>query len=245
MALEILRKLGLSNGEIKIYATLFNIGRATLQKINENTAIERRNIYDILNKLIEKGLVSYIQENKKRYFQVSHPNSIRHYVSEQKNELLSIEEEIEKHLPEITAKYNVHHYDLNGEIYRGKEGIKAVWEDMLNYKEVRWIGSGRYVPNLFPVWFANWNNRRIKKRVVVCNLFREEFSGKVTPFPLEHIRFLPEEFSGNPCPICVYGNKIVHFVLGGILFAFLIENKETAENYRKYHKYLWEKVAHS
>src|SRR3989338_781677 len=232
MALEILRKLGLSDGEIKIYVTLLNIGRTTLQKINENTSIERRNIYDILNKLIEKGLVNYIQENKRRYFQVSNPNSLKHYVSEQKNDLFSIEEELEKHLPEITAKYNALHYDINGEIYRGKEGIKAVWEDMLNYKEIRWIGSGRYVPKLFPVWFANWNNRRIKKRVMIYNLFRSEFRGKVNSFLLEHIRFLPEEFSGNPCPICVYGNKTVHFVLGSILFAFLIENKETAEKDR-------------
>ena len=56
MQLELLRKIGLSEGEVKIYTALLDLGLSPINKIHERTGIERRNIYDILNKLIERGL---------------------------------------------------------------------------------------------------------------------------------------------------------------------------------------------
>ena len=61
---------------------------------------------------------------------------------------------------------------------------------------------------------------------------------EIKQFRLEHIKFLPKEFSVNPAVICIYGNKTANFALGEDFFAFVIENKEIAENYKKYHKYL-------
>ena len=63
------------------------------------------------------------------------------------------------------------------------------------------------------------------------------------PMELERIRFLPKEFSGNPAVIGIYGDKVVNIQYGQEPFAFVIESKELAENYRRYHTYLWENVA--
>jgi len=240
MVLEILRKVGLSDGEIKVYSSLLDLGKAPLNKIHERTGIERRNIYDILNKLIERGLVTYIKENKRRLFEISHPNKIIGYVEEKKHELDITKQEIEKELPSIIEKYNFKKPDINAEIFRGIEGVKAVWEDMLNYKEVYWIGSGRYVPKRLSIWFSNYNRRRVKQKVKWLNLMRNEMKKEIKkPLEFEQIKFLPKEFSGNPTAIGIYGNKIVNFLLGEDFFAFVIENKEIAENYKKYHKFLW------
>src|SRR3989338_47425 len=240
MALEFLRKIGLSDGEIKVYSSLLDLGKAPLNKIHERTGIERRNIYDILNKLIERGLVTYIKENKKRLFEISHPNKIIGYVEEKKHELDITKQEIEKELPSILEKYNFKKPDINAEIFRGIEGVKAVWEDMLNHKEIYWIGSGRYVPKRLSIWFSNYNRRRVKQKVKWLNLMRNEMKKEIKkPLEFEKIKFLPKEFSGNPTAIGIYGNKIVNFLLGEDSFAFVIENKEIAENYKKYHKFLW------
>ena len=240
MVLEILRKVGLSDGEIKVYSSLLDLGKAPLNKIHERTGIERRNIYDILNKLIERGLVTYIKENKRRLFEISHPNKIIGYVEEKKHELDITKQEIEKELPSIIEKYNFKKPDINAEIFRGIEGVKAVWEDMLNYKEVYWIGSGRYVPKRLSIWFSNYNRRRVKQKVKWLNLMRNEMKKEIKkPLEFEQIKFLPKEFSGNPTAIGIYGNKIVNFLLGEDFFAFVIENKEIAENYKKYNKFLW------
>jgi sugar-specific transcriptional regulator TrmB len=244
MNLEILRKIGLSNGEIKVYSALLDLGSCPVNKIHEKTGIERRNIYDILNKLIERGLITYITENKKRFFQTAHPNKILGYIEEKELNLNNTKKEVIKGIPSLIEKFNFKRPDIHAEIYRGPEGVKAVWEDMLNYKKNYWIGSGRFFPRKFPIWFSNWNKRRIKLKVRWINIFRHELKKELKrPMTYEHIRFLPKEFSGNPTMICIFGNKTVNFIMGKDLFAFVIESKEIAENYKLYHKYLWDNVA--
>ena len=238
-----LRKIGLSEGEIKVYMALLNLGASPVNKIHEKTGIERRNIYDILNKLIERGLVSYITENKRKSYGISHPNKIIGYIEEKKHDLEKSKQEVSKDIPPLIEKFNSKKAEISAEVYRGEEGIKAVWEDMLSHKRIDWIGSGRYVPRKFPNFFANWNERRTKKKVKMFNLMRYELRKETKPLSLEKLKFLPKEFSVNPTVVCVYGNKVVNFLYGENLFAFLIESKELADNYREYHKYLWNKIA--
>ena len=243
MALEILRKIGLSEGEIKVYSALLDLGVSSINRIHEKTGIERRNIYDILNKLVERGLVTYITENKRRFFSISHPSKIVGYIEEREGELERLKDEVKREIPSILEKYEYKKPEIKAEIYRGTEGVKAVWDDMLNSNGIFWIGSGRYIPRMLPHFFASWNKRRVKLKIKMINLLRHEFRGKEKPLELESMKFLPEEFSGNPTVIGIYGSKVVNFLFGVEFFAFVIESRELAENYKKYHKYLWDNVA--
>lgn len=243
MSLEVLGKIGLSQGEVRVFSSLLESGPSPMSRIHERTGIERRNIYDILNKLIGRGLVAYVSENGKRIFRASHPEKIIGCIDEKMDELERTEREIRVSLPSMVEKFNSKRPAIDAEIYRGAEGVKAVWEDMLECREVRWIGSGRYVPEMMPHFFAGWNKRRIKLKVRWFNLLRHDMRGKAKAMPLEHMKFLPEEFSGNPSVIGIYGSKVADFVFGDELFAFVIESRAIAENYVRYHKYLWNKVA--
>lgn len=243
MNLEILKRAGLSEGEIKVYEAILTIGTAPINKIHEKTGIERRNIYDIVNKLIKKGLINYTDENKKRSFQLANPKKIISYIEERKSDLTNLQSEINEAIPQINSIFNSNKQEIMAEVYRGFEGIKAVWDDMLNSKDIYWIGSGRYVPNRFPNFFSSWNRKRIGKKIKMHNLLRNEMKEGIEKFEHELIKFLPKEFSGNPTVIGIYNNKVVNFLLGENLFAFVTESNELAENYKKYHKYLWDKVA--
>jgi len=244
MDLEILRKIGLSEGEVRIYSSLLDAGSSPVRRIHEMTGIERRNIYDILNKLIERGLVTYIAENKKRFFQISHPSKITGYIEEKKQGLENIKIETDKLMPQIIEKFKAKRLEINAEVFRGWEGVKAVWEDMLNCREICWIGSGRYVPKMLPHFFQNWNKRRVKLGVKFVNLMRAEMRKEIRkPFELEDMRFLPPEFSGNPIVISIFGDKTANFIFGDEIFVFVVESRKLAENYKRYHKYLWDNAA--
>jgi len=240
---DLLRKIGLSEGEIKVYLALLDLGRAPVNKIHEKVGIERRNIYDILNKLIEKGVITYVKENKKRFFKLAHPSKLFGYLDEKAQNVERIKKDVEKELPNIIKQFDFNKLNINAEIYRGKEGIKAVWDDMLNYKENRFIGSGRYVPIKMPHYFASFNRRRIEKRVRWLNLIRDDLRGKTKAMKYETIKFLPKEFNGSPNVIFIYGDKVANLLFTEEFFAFVIESKELADSYRKYHQYLWDKVA--
>jgi predicted transcriptional regulator len=243
MNLEILKKIGLSEGEVKVYGAVLNLGLVSINNIQEQVSIDRRNIYDILNKLIEKGLVAYTEENKKRKFQITSPNKLTGYVDEKKKELDNSRDLIEKEIPEMIKRFNEKKDLIRAEVYRGIEGIKAIWEDSLNYDTTYWIGSGRYVPKKYPNFFIPWNKKRIQKKVKWMNLMRYELRNEFKLMPLESAKFLPKEFSGTPTVTCMFGNKVIQFIFGEELFAFVIESKELADNYKKYHKFLWDNVA--
>ena len=243
MNLEVLRRIGLSEGEVKVYGALLEIGITSINNIHEKVCIDRRNIYDILNKLIERGLVSYSEENGKRVFRITNPDKILSYIEEKKANLEEVKGEVSKVIPLIQEAFKSQKQELFSEIFRGAEGIKAVWEDMLNYKEVRWLGSGYYVPDKFPAFFKQWNKRRAENKILTIHLFREDKKEVVSKKLFPHSRFLPSEFNGNPTVTVIFGNKVAQFLFGENLFAFVIESKELAENYRGYHRYLWDKVS--
>lgn len=244
MALELLRDIGLSKGEEAVYEALLDLGQASVTKIHEKVGIERRNIYDIINKLIERGLATYITENKKRYFWLTHPNKIIAYLEEEQQELEQTKQEVIQQLPKLVQRFAQQQLDIRAEVYRGTEGIKSVFEDMLNYREGFFIGGGGYIANKLPFYWKHYNKRRLKRKVIWYNLGREEIRGHhITKEPLMHTKFLPKEFSGNPAAIFIYGDKTANVLWGKAFFAFVIESEELAQNYKRYHKYLWENVA--
>ncbi|HQT45270.1 MAG TPA: hypothetical protein PLO51_04780, partial [Candidatus Micrarchaeota archaeon] len=51
------------------------------------TGFERRNVYDIINKLIGKGLVSYFTENGHKVYRVTSPNNILSYLEDEERKI--------------------------------------------------------------------------------------------------------------------------------------------------------------
>ncbi len=241
---EILRKTGLSNGEIRVYLALLDLGSTSVNRIHEKTGIERRNIYDILNKLIERGMINYIFEQNKRHFQLANPNKILGYLDEKSHELDEVKREIRKEMPLLVEKIHSKKPRINAEIFRGLEGIKAVLEDTLNYKKMLFIGGGGYVLDKVPTFWKGYNKRRIKLGLKWYNLALENLRGhRITKERLMYTKFLPREFTLNPGVIWIFGNKVADILWTEDAFAFVIENKQIAENYKRYHEYLWNNVA--
>ena len=236
-----MKTLGLTTGEIKVYSSVLDLGTATINKIHEKTGLERRGIYDIINKLVEKSLITYTVERGRRTYHCSPPDRLRERVNEKKQEI----ESFERLIPKIEDAYKISKPKVGFEIFRGKEGIKTVFEEMLNHKNIYAIGGGFYIVKELPYYWPHYNNRRVKKKVIWHNLVRDELRGTVPKNRFLKVKFLPKEFSGNPVVIITYGNKVANLSWQDEWFAFIIESKEIAENYKKYHQYLWSKVAKS
>lgn len=238
MELQELKILGLTQGEIKVYSALLYKGVSAINNIHEGTGMERRAIYDILNKLIEKGFVAYTIEKGKRTYHVAPIQKIRETIKNKKQEV----EKCEKMIPSMEEIYKSSKPKINIEIFRGKEGIKALFEDMLDYKENCFIGGRWYITKEMPVYWKHYDERRIKANVRWFNLVLHDAPQTPTE-KLVSVRKLPKEFTGTPAIIWIYGNKVVNVVWGDYFFATMTESKEIAENYKKYFWYLWEKVA--
>lgn len=55
MALEVLEELGLTKSEIKVYLALLELGQSTTGPVVDKAEIASSKIYEILEKLVNKG----------------------------------------------------------------------------------------------------------------------------------------------------------------------------------------------
>jgi len=152
--MKLLRDMGLTGTEIKIYISLLSLGASPAGKIVEDTGVYRKNLYDSLNKLIDKGLVTYVIENKIKYFQAKNPENLFHYLDENISRIKVQEKKLKGKISLLQQKFNSQHIEIESEIYRGIEGIKTILKECLNHKEILFIGATGDVENRLPFFLA-------------------------------------------------------------------------------------------
>ncbi len=240
MNLQNLKELNLTNGEIKVYEAVLELGISNLNKIQEKTGIERRNIYDILNKLIEKGLVSYTLEKGKRTYQLTSPTKLLKEI-EKKEESLK---ELKNKIPDLTEIFNTNKPEIRAEVYRGNESIKALLTESLNYKEQHWIGGNSGIEDTnINIWFSHWMKERAEKKIWMYDLtdYGKELKGfKSNKKTFYERQELPKGFN-SPMVIFIFGNKIAQILWGKQSFAFVLESEEIKESFMKYFNHFWKK----
>jgi len=87
---EVLQKFGLTENEAQVYLILLRLGSATASEITQKSGIHRINVYDILERMQEKGLVSYVMIGKRKHYEAADPKRILEIEEERKKDIQSI-----------------------------------------------------------------------------------------------------------------------------------------------------------
>ena len=228
---EKLLHIGLTKTESKIYLMLLDITKAQAGVLSRKTGIHRRSIYDALDRLIEKGLVSYIMENDKRYYMAEDPKRVQSLIDEQKEQVYSL-------LPLLQAKFSEHKGKQETLFYRGVEGVKTIFEDqLLDEKTVYVIGASRSVRDIMKFYIPHYTKKRVKKRIPLHMIYageRREF-----PIKLTKIKYLSKEF-GTLVSTNIYGDKVAIILwLPHDPVAILIKQPDVAKTFKNYFDMLW------
>lgn len=227
----ILEQIGLSKGEAEIYLILLRIGEATASEIAKHTKIARPNVYDYLNKLKSKGLVSFISKKNKIYYTPASPEKILDYLDE-KRDL------IKQKLPNLLKLYHLEKEKPQVNVYEGAEGFKILMNDIIKTGEdfVGWGASDR-VRELLPDYIIErYLKQREQKKIRGKQLFVE--TEGVLKTPMSEFRVIPKEFS-SPATTVIYNNKVAIMIYTAIPLVIIIKSKELADSYRKHFKLLW------
>jgi sugar-specific transcriptional regulator TrmB len=128
MLVKELEKLNLNKKEAKLYLALLELGEANLQRIANKASLKRTTVYDILDSLREKGLISNTKRGKRSYYYAENPNKIGVILKEKLNVLDSI-------MPELLSITNLIDKKPTIQYFEGEEGIKNIYRDTLNYKD--------------------------------------------------------------------------------------------------------------
>ena len=129
---RILRKIGLTEGEIKVYFSLAEIGSTTVGSIIDKSGISSSKVYIILEKLIQKGLAGYVMKEKTKYFQVTDPSRLIDYLEKEEDKLHNSKIELKDLVESLQKKKSQNRTNEEAIIYRGIRGIKSAWNEAIN-----------------------------------------------------------------------------------------------------------------
>jgi len=229
MKTENLRRIGLSESDIKVYLTLLKLGKSNVTRIAEESGVHRTNIYSILDKLKDMGLVSYFHEDNKMKFKITDPENLLNYIKES-------EEAIQALIPDLKRIQETVKEEVSVEIFRGEKGMKSALKDILREKK-EVVGFGmtgqlrKYLPVYAKQWLREIKENKIKNKYIYVEgteIARKEFE----------VRVLPKEFS-TPVGTQIYDDKVLISIWEPMLIAIMIKSKEVASNYRKHFELLW------
>lgn len=237
---KILKQIGLTENEIQVYITLLKIGSSTVSQIAERSGLYRPYVYDTLERLQEKGLVSFVLKDNKRFFKAIHPS---HLIEIEKEKL----EELNKIVPQLESFLKLPKEETKVELYSGKKVVRVVQKDVLrtllnNKGESLVIGVDEKKfteadPIIMKQFFNQLKKNKLRERVLV-----REGDDYLPAHPeTTKYKFLPKEFF-DPTSTFIYGNKVAIIIFGEPLHGLIIESKILSGTYRKQFELLW-KVA--
>ena len=119
MQIELLEEIGLTKSEIKTYYALLELGSTTTGKLVDKAGVASSKIYEILDKLIDKGLANFIIKGGTKYFEASSPERIIDYIDERQAQITKQKDELKKILPELELKRQLSKYKSEAKIYKG------------------------------------------------------------------------------------------------------------------------------
>lgn len=242
MYTELLQELGLSKNESEIYQFLLKEGESTASEVATRTRIHRRNVYDTLGRLQDRGFVFEVRYKRESRFQPVDPDKLLELLTEKQTAL-------ENALPTLREWYENDPSEQGVYIYHGIEGWKNYMRDILRVGEDYYClgGKGGWMDKRLGRFFP-WFIKELDKKKLKCHvLFDHEVKENDHPV-IEHVgknyRFLPREFS-TPASVEIFGDRVnlvtnIHF--GGLErdFTFtVIVNQQLADAFRIWFNFIW------
>ena len=234
-------QLGLSDGEAKVYLALSKIGPSTVGPIVKNARVAYSNVYDILNRLMEKGIVSYITNQKTKYFQAASPKNLLKYLENREKEIKTLQTDCRLLILEIEALQQITGQQ-KAELFIGKRGLRTAYEKHLSSGKKKenlffYIHKDRYAKEADSFYFSilDFFTKTPQKGMV------NEYA-RVSPW-FQKIKKVKIRYANFPIPgnIEVCGNSLLLISWEKPVTSVLIESKDLADNLREYFQAVWKK----
>lgn len=242
MDVENLRKLGLSNTEATLYLKLLELGASDVQTLISETGFYKTNIYDALERLCEKGILSKVMEEHKRIYQLQKPESLVEFI-EKKEEEISQQKKIAKKLAESVSITKKHvHSQETAMVFRGISGVKQIYSEIIEEKlDYLTFGSPKESELIMgDVFWQNLHAKQKQHKIKAKMIFHKSLRNwkKMIPKDIIKLKF----FEGNLEPLTettIYGTKVAFVVWTEKPITTIINNEHVANSYKLVFENLW------
>ena len=240
-----LENIGLTKNEIKIYLALLELGLTTTGAIIKKTRIHTSKVYDGLERLSEKGLVTYIVKANTKHFKAVSPDRLLDFLEVKKKNLEQQEKEVKEILPELKLKQQFVGDSTEAEVFKGWKGMETVYKMLretlpkgnLNLVFGASKGEdGEYVRRFFNRHLKLLAKKGIKQRII----YNEDARGNIEE-QAKHSRLFKVKYLENttPAEINIWADKTMIVILRKNPTVILVSDQKVADSFRQYFNVMW------
>ncbi len=238
--LDSLTQFGLDENEAKVYLATLSLGATTVLKIAKQTDVKRTTVYEIVNSLIQKGLMKKEIRGFKTLFVAEHPERLENTLDAKRAILL-------RAIPELESLYNLRGTESSIKYYEGLKAIENIYDELLAdlkphdfYYAISNIAEWQTLDEEF--FIKKHVERRADMRVQTKLVFTDSPTAQKRLATQknfnEEIRLLPKN-SDIHVDLVVTPYKLVMFQLKQPLVALVIENRSMIEMHKSLFEMLW------
>ncbi len=234
---SVLKDIGLTPAEIKVYLTLLGLGSSSAGPILEKSKLHNSVVHRNLDRLIEKGLITFILQGKKRYYQAVNPRLLIDFLDEKKRH-------IEEILPELLKRQQLTKNKPKAVLYQGLRGIKEILYEMLESHSKVYVsyGGAQKSDDVMGTYFwKGFHRRREEKNITAQLIFHSSlrwWGDQLKKLKYTTVKYTSAKFEELTETI-ICGDKIGIIIWLDNPYGILIEEEVVAKSYRKFFELLW------
>jgi sugar-specific transcriptional regulator TrmB len=246
MDIQILEQIGLTKTEVKIYLTLLKTGQATTTKIVREARIHASKVYEFLDRLIQKGLVTYVIKSNKKHFTAADPEHLKEFLKEKQRRIQDQEEIIDQLIPSLVSIQKEKADEISFQVYEGMRGIKSFYErllQVLNKGETsHLLGAPKIGNEKLEGYLLDWHARRVKKGVKLKAIYdsdNKKYGEVRSKMKYSKVKYLPK-YIASPMWIEISKDYVaIGHIKGNNAVLFAIKDAAVAKGYLDYFKLIW------
>lgn len=248
LSVRTLELLGLTSKDMDVYQALLRLGTAPLRRVAEEAGLNRGTTYDVLRRLIDAGLASWVDAKKHRYFTSQDPNRLRGLCTRREVAIAEARESVLKVIPTLQNLAGSAHHRPAVRYYEGDAGVKDILLDVFAAAEgseskTYRVYSSAGLRDLIASAWPTYNKDRLRRQVR-CKAIAIGEGGET--HGLDERRWLtssktPSEIEEQTY-IFIYPGKTAYVALDAQkkLFGAVIEDGAVSETQRLIFDRLWD-----
>jgi len=235
--LEVFKEAGFTNAETKIYLALLETGPTSAGLVMKKTELQNSVLHRNLQRLIERGFISYIKKGKRRIYQAVDPKQIIKDIENKKKHF-------EEMLPELKALKKPFEKQ-EAKIFLGFKGFKNALSEFIEdaKKGDDYLIFSLGVDNLEKYeniisYYKEFEKIR-KSKGIISKAIAPKSQEAILKESSKKINIKFVDFP-TPLDVSIFKNRILLSSWGEKETFFIVESKALAESFRKYFYSIWE-----
>jgi len=239
-----LMELGFNRNEAKVYASLIKFGNADASQIIKDTKFHKNIVYDNLEKLIDKGLVTFVIEKGRKVFKIAPPNMLVQLFEEQQANLSKKKQKAKKLAQVIKKSRKKARHKQEAMVYRGVKGIKSFYNQLMEIgKDYVVFGAPEEsVEVMGELFWLNFNKKLLEKNIRCRLIFNPSIREHGDLIKDRHVKIRYFDYDFEPkTETNVQCDRVAIIVWTDEPVLFLIQDKFVAGSYKEYFEEMWKK----